>query len=512
MENAPLHAAPTPKICPMSTPKSHVKITNVKQETTQPMVEFRQLLLCSAGAILTLASPTPAKAQPTISELLGEASQPQSQNTIRATPEDLNPNPNPLLFPTQPDEVQTSQPQAITLKEAIEIGLRHNRDLELAKLNLERYREVLAQALSAQYATLTTQFNFQLADSINTQITGNLQLNYNIYTGGSRSAQIRASQAQVRVNLLDVERLTEQTTLDISTDYYNLQNSSAQVGIELAAVEEAALSLRDAELLERAGLGTKFDVLRAQVDLANAQQRLTLARGNERTAQRQLVERLSLGQQIDLTTADPVQVAGEWNRSLEETIILAYKNRAELEQFLLQRKIDEEQQKVQLAAIRPQISLFAQYDVLEQLADNVGPTDGLTIGAQIQWTLFDGGAARAGRNQERVDVAIAETQFANQRNEIRFEVEQAYFNLDANRKNIDTAKIAVELALESLRLARLRFQAGVGTQTDVIEAQTELTTARGNLLTSIINYNQGLAALQRAVSNLPDNRLFDQYR
>ncbi len=494
------------------------------------MVEFRQLLLCSAGAILTLASPTPAKAQPTISELLGEASQPQSQNTIRATPEDLNPNPNPLLFPTQPDEVQTSQPQAITLKEAIEIGLRHNRDLELAKLNLERSREVLAQALSAQYPTLTTQLSLNRADSsaqeralaisqflidpdsINTQITGNLQLNYNIYTGGSRSAQIRASQAQVRVNLLDVERLAQQTTLDISTDYYNLQNSSAQVGIELAAVEEAALSLRDAELLERAGLGTKFDVLRAQVDLANAQQRLTLARGNERTAQRQLVERLSLGQQVDLTTADPIQVAGEWNRSLEETIILAYKNRAELEQFLLQRKIDEEQQKVQLAAIRPQISLFAQYDVLEQLADNVGPTDGLTIGAQIQWTLFDGGAARAGRNQERVDVAIAETQFANQRNEIRFEVEQAYFNLDANKKNIETAKIAVELALESLRLARLRFQAGVGTQTDVIEAQTELTTARGNLLTSIINYNQGLVALQRAVSNLPDNRLFDQYR
>ncbi len=494
------------------------------------MVEFRQLLLSSAGAILILASPNPAKAQSTIAELLGETSQPQSQNTIRATPENLTPNPNPLLFPTEPEEVQTSQTQAITLKEAIEIGLRQNRDLELAKLNLDRSREVLAQALSARYPTLTTQFNFNRADSaaqeralaisqflidpdsVNTQITGNLRLNYNIYTGGSRSAQIRASQAQVRVNLLDVERLTEQTTLDISTDYYNLQNASAQVGIELAAVEEAQLSLRDAELLERAGLGTKFDVLRAQVDLANAQQRLTLARGNERTAQRQLVERLSLGQQVDLTTADSIQVAGEWNRSLEETIILAYKNRAELEQFLLQRKIDEEQQKVQLAAIRPQISVFAQYDVLEQLADNVSPTDGLTIGAQIQWTLFDGGAARAGRNQERVDVAIAETQFANQRNEIRFEVEQAYFNLDANRKNIDTAKIAVELALESLRLARLRFQAGVGTQTDVIEAQTELTTARGNLLTSIINYNQGLAALQRAVSNLPDNRLFDQYR
>ena len=64
--------------------------------------------------------------------------------------------------------------------------------------------------------------------------------------------------------------------------------------------------------------------------------------------------------------------------------------------------------------------------------------------------------------------------------------------------------MAVTLAEESLRLARLRFQAGVGTQTDVIEAQSELTTARGNLLTAIIDYNQSFTQLQRAVTNAPE--------
>lgn len=79
----------------------------------------------------------------------------------------------------------------------------------------------------------------------------------------------------------------------------------------------------------------------------------------------------------------------------------------------------------------------------------------------------------------------------------------------ANRDNIDTAELALEQAEESLRLARLRFQAGVGTQTDVINQQTALTEARGDLLDAIIEYNQSLAELQRAVSNLPDNQLFD---
>ena len=63
--------------------------------------------------------------------------------------------------------------------------------------------------------------------------------------------------------------------------------------------------------------------------------------------------------------------------------------------------------------------------------------------------------------------------------------------------------------MESLRLARLRFQAGVGTQTDVIDAQTQLTTARGSLLSSIIDYNQSYVDLQRQVSNTPDNGLQD---
>ncbi|NQZ64794.1 TolC family protein, partial [Crocosphaera sp.] len=62
---------------------------------------------------------------------------------------------------------------------------------------------------------------------------------------------------------------------------------------------------------------------------------------------------------------------------------------------------------------------------------------------------------------------------------------------------------------EALRLARLRFQAGVGTQTDVINAQRDLSQARGNFLQAIIQYNQSLNALQRSVSNFPDNRLFE---
>lgn len=114
--------------------------------------------------------------------------------------------------------------------------------------------------------------------------------------------------------------------------------------------------------------------------------------------------------------------------------------------------------------------------------------------------MFDGGAARARADQSRVNIAIAETQFAEQRNQIRFQVEQAFSTQQSSLENVQTANTALEQAREALRLARLRFQAGVGTQTDVINSENDLTRAEGNRVTAILDYNRALAQLQRSVT------------
>ena len=72
----------------------------------------------------------------------------------------------------------------------------------------------------------------------------------------------------------------------------------------------------------------------------------------------------------------------------------------------------------------------------------------------------------------------------------------------ANQANIDTASVAVNQAVEALDLANLRFNAGVGTQLEVINAIRDLTEAEGNLVTAVLNYNRALARLERSISNL----------
>ncbi|MDZ7963944.1 MAG: TolC family protein [Nostoc sp. DedSLP03] len=434
-------------------------------------------------------------------------------------PENLIPNSNPLQFPTKPEEVQLQGNQPITLAQALELARRNNRDLQVSLLELERNRAALREAQAALLPTLgvstdltrsqssSGQLQNELSgpfaanqDRPSTSFSGQAQLSYNLYTSGRVQASIRAAEEQVRYYELAVETQSETIRLNVATDYYNLQQADEQVRISQSAVVNSEASLRDAEALERAGVGTRFDVLRSQVNLANAQQNLTNARSQQLISRRQLATRISLPQGINISAADPVQLAGLWNPTLEQSIVLAYQNRPELQQFLAQRNTSEQQRRQALAELGPQVSLVASYDLLDQFNDNVSVTDGYSFGVRATLSLFDGGAARARASQQRANIAIAETQFAEQRNQIRFQVEQAYSTQQSSLENVQTANTALEQAREALRLARLRFQAGVGTQTDVINSENDLTQAEGNRVTAILDYNRALAQLQRSVT------------
>jgi outer membrane factor, OMF family len=335
---------------------------------------------------------------------------------------------------------------------------------------------------------------------VSNTLNGALSLTYNVFTSGSRSSTIRAARAQLRLAELTLEAQLEQLRLDVANDYYNLQEAMALIEVAQSTVDNATNSVKDAKALERAGLGTFFDVLQTEVRLADAQQNLTQAKTIERIAQRQLAQRLNVPEAVSLSAADPVKAAGQWPLSLSRSVRLALQNRPELDQILQQRQIAQQQRRASLATIRPQVQTFASLNVQEGLDDDASGTLGYSLGAQVNWNFFDGGAAKAQAAQEDDNIAIAETQFSDTKNILRFQVEQAYSNLQSNFKNISTASNTVNQAQESLRLARLRFQAGIGTQLEITTAETDLTQAQGNLLSAILDYNRALALIQRATS------------
>jgi len=443
-------------------------------------------------------------------------------------PSYLDPHPNLLRFPTRTEEVEIAGTQPISLNQALELAVRNNLDLQQSRVNLERSLASLRETQAELFPGVNLSSNLTWSDSANarisirrqedtlgerspiqtdpTSITWNteLRVNYTLFDFGGRSARIAAAEAQVRTTELEIERQLEQVRLQVSEAYYDIQDADMSVQINRSAVENAQQSLEDAQALESAGVGTRFDVLRAEVQLANDQQALNEALASQRVARRRLARVLNVPQSVDLAAADPVDLAGVWELDLEQTIILALRNRAELQQQLVDRDIAQEQQRAVRSQALPQFSLFGSANLIDTSGDDVGGlTEGYSAGVQMQWSLFDGGARAAQVRQLELEEESAEVRFADARNQVRVEVEESYYQLDSRLENVSRATVALELAEESLELARLRFRAGVGTQTDVISAQNDLTQAQGNLVTAILGYNRSLAQLQRAVSNYP---------
>ncbi len=423
-------------------------------------------------------------------------------------PDFLNPNPNPLLFPTRPEEVRIQRTQPISLAEALELAKRQNRDLQVAILELERSRSALRESQAVLFpnvnvnSSLTNRGDGFTGDASQSSTTfnGQAQINYDLFTSGNRQASIRAAEEQLRIDELDVENRSLEIQLNVTTQYYDLQEADELVRINQSAVANSQASLRDAQARERAGVGTRFDVLQSQVNLANAQQSLTNSLSRQRIARRRFAALLNLAQSAEVSAADAVQVAGLWQQTLEESIIQAFQNRPELQQVLAQRNISEQQRRQAISQLRPQVSLNGNYNVLDRFDDGLSLTDGYSVGIRASLTLFDGGAAKARAAQSKVNIAIAQSQFASQREGIRFDVEQFYAQLQSNLDNIQTSGVALNQAREALSLARLRFEAGVGTQTDVIFAENDLTRAEGNRVSAILDYNRALANLQRTVT------------
>jgi OMF family outer membrane factor len=146
--------------------------------------------------------------------------------------------------------------------------------------------------------------------------------------------------------------------------------------------------------------------------------------------------------------------------------------------------------------------LFANVNTASEFTSGGGIGTGYQIGARLNWNLYDGGRAAAQVDQFKADQALAESRFEKDARQARYDVEESFINQRSRFQQIETATIAVRQAEEALRLARLRLDAGVGTQLEVITAESDFTRADVNRVQAIIGYNQSRANLERAVSGL----------
>ena len=294
--------------------------------------------------------------------------------------------------------------------------------------------------------------------------------------------------------------------LQAAQAYFDLQTSDDQVLIGQESVRASLVSLRDARARFQAGVATKLEVLEAETQLARDEQLLTNALALQSVARRTLASLLDLPQDVTPTAADPARVIGTWRPSLQESIVAAYTFREELDQALLDISIANSNANTELARVQPFLKIVnnlgvgrsSGYDFSPNVVPSItGWSVDNTVGLNLNWTLYDGGAARASYRQQKERAQENRYRFAQQRDSIRRDVEVSFYELEKNNRNILTTSREVVSARESLRLARLRFQAGVTTQREVVDNQRDLTQAEVRYSNAISDYNKRLIELSR---------------
>jgi len=439
--------------------------------------------------------------------------------------------PATLALPNKPEQVRIIELRPLSLNDVENIAEVNNPTLKAIASQVDQAQSALRAQISAWYPSISVVANNLPSYTGGSQRTTTSALNplgaplsQRSYTYSSRwdmGAQLSAqwdlvnpqrvpdvsaardefekSKNQYLISLRDIR-------LQAARSYFALQLSDEGVRIGQESVRASLVSLRDARARFQAGVATKLEVLEAETQLARDQQLLTSSLTDQSVARRDLARLLALPQNVSPTAKEPLKPVGVWLPSLQESIVAAYAFREELDNALLDISVANSQANSSLGAVQPFLSVFnsltgfryqGQENVVVDLPGNSGWVVENSVGLQATWNIFDGGQARSQYRQFKQRAQEKSFKFAETRDSLRFEVEESFYQLrDANR-NIRTTSREVMSARESLRLARLRFQAGVSTQREVVDTQRDLTQAEVRYAESLASYNTSLADLRR---------------
>jgi outer membrane protein TolC len=313
------------------------------------MNHIRRILSISSLGLISLTIPALAQtsAPPRTAQSI-----PQQATTIQPL------QPEYPLAPKAPIELKIQKSQPLSLSEALEISVQRSPSLLISRLGVDKSRGAVREADAGRIPTLGANATYTYSETASSKLQssspssaffgggsssggasstlgGNiLQANWNLYTSGLVDAQIEAAQQGLRNSTLEVEKQLQELRVGVAKAYFNLQTQDGNVEIAQSAVRNAEASLRDTQAQERAGVGTRFDVLRQQVQVANTQQKLIQARNNRIVAQRDLARALNFTQPTEVSARDPIEESGNWDLSLEDSIFQAYGKRVELPQYV----------------------------------------------------------------------------------------------------------------------------------------------------------------------------------
>ena len=426
------------------------------------------------------------------------------------------------VAPTSPADSWPTN--ALSLNDALEVALRQSPTILKGRQDIQESYGVSLQLRSAMLPRITgtasylaigdgniesvqtPSFGFRLRN--NQFWNANILVSQPIYAGGGIQSRVRSAGLTREAALAQFQAIVADALLSIKVAYDDVLLSMEQIQTQKASVALLEKELLDQKRRFDAGTAPRFNVLRAEVELANAKPRLIRAENAFRISRDTLATLLGWNIPTNSLDSIPLQLSDRLNAepfdiTLPMAIAKARVQRPELTVRAMDRRLRKEDVTQAQANYYPSVGIAGGYQGQSRVfSDDLSLVlDGWTAGAQFNWSILDFGLTKGRVDAAKARLAKSEIDQDDTVRRIDLEVRTAHSTFIEAREVLASQQKVIEQAEEAVRLAMARNDAGSGTQLDVLSAQTALTEARTVHAQALRDYAVALARLDRAMGD-----------
>lgn len=406
--------------------------------------------------------------------------------------------------------------QPLTLRAAINQALSYSPTMEQARQALSKAQSAESEAFTYFLPTLETSYGWQRVQDptevhtpLGTFKTGSentyqwsTSVEQPIFTGFRLSGNYRLAELGIDVQRTNLRLAMLNVVLSVKEAYYNHLSALKSLEVANQSVKLLESQRKTSKDFYDVGILPINDVLKVEVELANARQNQVSAENQVQLTRSRL--NVLLGRAVDapLTLADDLEYE-QVNLDFTKAKLKARANRPELRALDLQLKQSDQAIRVARSDYWPQLGLTGSYDFTSD-SPELGDSEyydatSWTVAAELSWSLWSWGRTGDKVNQARADKLSLKAARKDLRDQVDLQVKEACLVVENAAKNIVTSKAAIKQAEENYRITQERYSEQLTTNTELLDAQTLLTQARNNYYTALSFYNIALARLSRAM-------------
>lgn len=324
-----------------------------------------------------------------------------------------------------------------------------------------------------------------------------------LYAGGQIQSFYRKSRENIKKTSIEKDILAHELALEIKTSYFSILKAEKMLQTVLFLKKTAEEHLEVARAFFNEGLVTKTDILKTEVFMANAEQKVLQAQNMKALAKAGFSFLLNRPLDEDLDIED-ILGAKRDKKNLSYWTQMAYRQRPEIKKIESVARMYGHDIDIEKSGLKPQVSLFANYQVDRGTQSSLDKwQDSWNIGVAVEIDVWNKGETRYRIKKAESRKKEIGHQLLLQKQAIELEVKNSYINILFAEQEIETAKKTREKARENLRMANMLYREGMTTNTDVLDAQADLASADSSYYQALYDYHIAFGELEQAGGILP---------